>query len=277
MKLNKIAVFALSGLLLAGTAIAQEEAAEESERPAWLPSLELSLDHTSRYMSEGNVGNPDPINTISLTAEWGITDNFAFHIGGVAIIDETDACGNDDNVEEWDWLTGVTFTLPGGIEVNIDYIYYNYPRNKADEETGKTQHDHAIDTKEYEIDVTATELPLSPGIVFVHDFENDVIKANVNVTYEQELSFISDKLGFECPVELWAGNHQYTKGCTEHTVVYSTCVQPTLTYEISENVSIGTYVQMGWAINSKVRRDWKEDENNCAFNICWGLNLTATF
>ncbi|MBR4673686.1 MAG: hypothetical protein IKP00_04405 [Victivallales bacterium] len=267
MKLNKIAVFALSGLLLAGTAMAQEEAAEESDRPAWLPSLELSLDHTSRYMSEGNVGNPDPINTLSLTAEWGITDNFAFHIGGVSIIDETNACDHDDNVEEWDWLAGITFGLPGGIEVNIDYIYYNYPWD---------EHKHNVDTKEYEIDVTATELPLSPGIVFVHDFENDVIKANVNVTYEQELSFISDKLGFECPVELWVGNHQYT-GSTSHTAVYSVCVQPTLNFAITENISIGTYLQMGWALDSRVRRDWKEDENNCAFNICWGLNLTATF
>ena len=267
MKLNKLAVFALSGMLLAGTVMAQEETAEENNRPAWLPSLELSLDHTSRYMSEGNVGNPDPIDTLSLTAEWGITDEFSFHIGGVAIYDETNACDHDDNVEEWDWLAGVTFNLPGGIEVNIDYIYYNYPWD---------EHKHNVDTKEYEIDVTATELFLSPGIVFVHDFENDVIKANVNVTYEQDLSFISEKLGFECPVELWVGNHQYT-GSTSNTAVYSVCVQPTLNFAITDNLSIGTYLQMGWGIDSRVRRDWKEDENNSAFNICWGLNLTATF
>ncbi len=266
MKLNKLAVFALSGLLLAGTAMAQEEA-QENDRPAWLPSLELSIDRTSRYMSEGNVGNPDPIDTISLTAEWSITDNFAFHIGGVSIIDETNACDHDNNVEEWDWSAGVTFALPGGIEVTLDYIYYNYPWD---------EHKHNVDTKEYELDVTATEVFLSPGIVFVHDFENDVIKANVNVTYEQELSFISEKLGFECPVELWVGNHQYT-GSTSHTAVYSVCVQPTLNFAITDNLSIGTYLQMGWALDSRVRRDWKKDENNCAFNICWGLNLTATF
>ena len=119
MKLNKLAICVLSGMLLAGTVKAQE-AAEAEERPTWLPSLELSLDRTSRYMSEGNVGNPDPIDTLSLTAEWGITDEFSFHIGGVAIYDETNACDHDDNVEEWDWLAGVTFALPGGIEVNID-------------------------------------------------------------------------------------------------------------------------------------------------------------
>ena len=272
MKLNIIAVYVLSGILLAGAGMA-EEAADESDRPVWLPSLELSLDHASRYMSEGKVDNPDPINTISLTAEWGLTDDFAFHIGGVSIIDDTDSCGRDDNVEEWDWLAGVTFTLPGGVEVTIDYIYYNYPGDKV--------HTHDTDTKEYEIDVTATEVFLSPGIVFVHDFENDTIKANVNVTYEHDLAFISEKLGFECPVELWACNHQYTE-CTRHTAVYSLCVQPTLSYEISENVSIGAYVQMGWAIDGSVRRDWRgseedENNNNSAFNICWGLNLTATF
>ena len=98
----------------------------------------------------------------------------------------------------------------------------------------------------------------------------------MNVTYVQALEFISEKLGFECPVELWAGNHQYT-GCTHHTAVYSVCVQPTLLYEINENFSVGTYLQMGWAIDGGVRRDWREDENNSAFNICWGLNLTATF
>ena len=98
----------------------------------------------------------------------------------------------------------------------------------------------------------------------------------MNVTIEQELSFISEKLGFECPVELWVGNHQYT-GSTSNTAVYSVCVQPTLNFAITDNLSIGTYLQMGWGIDSRVRRDWKEDENNSAFNICWGLNLTATF
>ena len=168
--MKKILSVMLTGILLTGFVMAQE--AQESDKPAWLPSLELSIDHTSRYMSEGNVGNPDPINTISLTAEWGVTDNFAVHIGGVAIIDETDACDNNDNVEEWNWLGGFTFSLPdiagiGTLEFNFDYIYYNYPRDKA--------HTHDVDTKEYEIDVNATDLFLSPGIVFVHDFENDVI------------------------------------------------------------------------------------------------------
>ena len=46
---------------------AQEAAPAEDSRPAWLPTLELSLDRSSRYMSEGNVGNPDAIDTLSLT------------------------------------------------------------------------------------------------------------------------------------------------------------------------------------------------------------------
>ncbi|MCR4574520.1 MAG: hypothetical protein K5787_12210, partial [Lentisphaeria bacterium] len=235
---------------------------------------------SSRYMSEGNVGNPDAIDTLSLTLEWGITDNLSFHIGGVGIYDETDVCGNRRNIEEWDWLAGLTYTTPkydviGKIEISFDYIYYNYPRNKADELTGKTLHNHTIDTKEYEIDVTAVDLFLSPGIAFVHDFENDVIKANVNVTFEQKLEKISEKLAFECPVELWFGNHQYSGA--DHTTIYSLCVQPTLNYEITENVSVGTYVLMGWALDSDVRRDWKDDENNNAFNVCWGLNLTLSF
>ena len=274
MKLNRIVVCALSGLMLAGFVLAEEpQQPEKNDRPAWFPTLELSIDRTSRYMSEGNVGNPDPVDTISLTAEWEITDKFSVHFGGVAIMDETNACDNDKNVEEWDWSAGVTFSLAdipgiGTLEFTADYIYYNYPRDGA--------HTHDTDTKEYEIDVNATELFLSPGIAFVHDFENDVIKANVNVTYEQELAFISEKLGFECPVELWFGNHQYT-GSTSGTTAYSVCVQPTLTYEINENFSIGAYVQMGWALDSRVRRDWREDENNSAFNVCWGLNLTAKF
>ena len=259
---------------------AQDAAPAEDSRPAWLPTLELSLDRSSRYMSEGNVGNPDAIDTLSLTLGWDITDNLNFHIGGVGIFDETDACGNRRNIEEWNWLAGLTYTMSefdviGKIEIKLDYIYYNYPRNKADEETGKTDHNHTFDTKEYEIDVTAVDRFLSPGIVFVHDFENDVIKANVNVTYEQELTAISEHLTFECPVELWFGNHQYSGA--DHTTAYSLCVQPTLNYEISENVSVGAYVLMGWALDSDIRRDWKEDENNNAFNVCWGLNLTLSF
>ena len=59
---------------------AQEAESAEDSRPAWLPTLELSLDHSSRYISEGNVGNPDPINTLSLTLGWDITENLSFHI-----------------------------------------------------------------------------------------------------------------------------------------------------------------------------------------------------
>lgn len=271
MKLNTWITCALSGILATAAVMAQEE--EPNERPAWIPSLELSLDHASRYISEGNVGNPDPIDTISLTAEWSVTDSFAFHLGGVAVVDETNACDNRHNVEEWNWLGGFTFSVPeiagvGTLEFNFDYIYYTYPRDGA--------HTHNVDTKEYEIDINATDLFLSPGIAFVHDFENDVIKANVNVTYEQELTSICENLSFECPVELWFGNHQYT-GCTSHTTAYSLFAQPTLKYEISENVSIGANVQMGWALDGRVRRDWRDDENNNAFNVCWGLNLTANF
>ena len=262
----------VAAALLSGIVVAQE-ATKEEERPALLPSLELSLEHTSRYMSEGNVGNPDAINTIGLTAEWGITDNLSFHLGGISILDETDATGNDDNVEEWDWLAGFGFSLPdvagiGTLEFKVDYIYYNYPHDKT--------HTHDTDTKEYEIDVNATDVFLSPGIAFVHDFENDAIKANVNVTYEQELKQINEHLSFECPFEAWAGNHQYT-GSTSDTAMYSLCAQPTLAYEISENVSISAFVQMGWALDGRVRKDWKDDENNNAFNVCWGLNLTASF
>ncbi len=264
---------ALGVALMSGAVMAQEEQVEKDERPAWRPSLELSLDHTSRYISEGNVGNPDPVNNIGLTAEWELSDEFSIHIGATAVIDETGACGNEHNVEEWDWLAGFKYSTQeidgiGPLEFNFDYIYYNYPRDKV--------HTHNTDTKEYEIDANATKLPLSPGISFVHDFENDVIKANVNATCEQKLDAISESLSFECPVELWFGNHQYT-GCTKHTASYSLCVQPTLKYEINDNLSIGAYVQMGWALDGKVRRDWREDENNNEFNACWGLNLTASF
>ena len=267
-------------MLMTSVCLFAQEASEENSRQAWLPTLELSLDHSSRYMSEGNVGNPDAIDTISLTLGWDITDNLSFHIGGVGIYDETDACGNRRNIEEWNWLAGLTYTTPefdviGKIEINFDYIYYNYPRNKADELTGKTLHNHTIDTKEYEIDITAVDLFLSPGIVFVHDFENDVIKANVNVTFEYTLEKISDKLSFECPVELWFGNHQYSGA--DHTTVYSLCVQPTLSYEITENISISAYVLMGWALDSDVRRDWKDDENNNAFNVAYGFALSFEF
>ncbi len=243
------------------------------EETGWKPSLELSIDHTSRYMSEGNVGNPDPIDTIGLTVEFPVTDDLALHLGGTAIYDETNACDNRRNVEEWDWNAGFTFTLNelpgiGALEFNFDYIYYNYPRDKV--------HTHDTDTKEYEIDINATELFLSPGIVFVHDFENDVIKGNVNFTYELPLDNLLENLSFECPFEFWAGNHQYT-GCTKGSTAYSFCTQPTLSYAINENLSVATYVQMGWALDSRVRNDWKDDENNNAFNACWGLNMTLSF
>ena len=276
MRFNKTFGCIAAGLLIAGSLMAQEadkKLEEKTGRAAWMPSLELSIDHSSRYISEGNVGNPDPINTIGLTASFELSDSLSIHVGGVAVIDETDACGNEHNVEEWDWLAGVTFKMPeiatiGALELKLDYIYYNYPRDKS--------HRYYTDTKEYELDVNAADLFLSPGFAFVHDFENDVIKANLNATYEHSLEFISDKLSFECPVELWFGNHQYTE-CTKGSAVYSLCIQPTLNYEISENVSIGAYLLMGWAMDGRVRRAWEDDENNNDFNVCWGLNMTASF
>ena len=266
--MKKLAIFVLSGIILAGVVQAQEE--KKSERPAWLPSLELSLDHASRYISEGNVGNPDPVNKVSLMAEWGITDNFAIHAKGVAVIDETDACGKEKQVEEWNWILGVSFTTPeiaviGALDFNIDYIYYRYPSYPED-----------VAPQEYEIDVNASDLFLSPGFAFVHDFENNVIKANANITYEQALPFISEQLSFECPLELWTGNRRYT-GAPRTGALYSLCLQPTLKYTINENLSISGYALMGWALDSTVRRDWRDDENNNEFNICWGMSLTANF
>ena len=271
MSFKKAIVVTLAVFAVTFCGIAQELETEEDS--AWKPSLELSIDHTSRYMSEGNVGNPDAVDTIGLTAEFEVCDGFALHLGGTAVVDETDACDNRHNVEEWDWNVGFTFALDdlpgiGGLEFNFDYIYYNYPHDKV--------HTHDTDTKEYEIDVNATDLFLSPGFAFVHDFENDVIKGNFNLTYELPLDKVLENLSFECPVELWAGNHQYT-GCTSGTTVYSVTAQPTLKYEFNENISVATYVQMGWALDGRVRRDWKEDENNNAFNACWGLNLTFSF
>ena len=275
MNLRNTVICAAASFLFAGAAIAQEAEkaiVEKEERPIWRPALEVSFDHSSRYMSEGFVGNPDEIDTISVNAEFGISDNLSFHIGGVAIFDETDACGNNCDVEEWDWLAGVTFKTPeipalGALEINLDYIYYNYPRDKT--------HKHFTDTKEYELDVNAVDVFLAPGFAFVHDFENDVIKGNLNVTYEQPLKAISEKLSIECPVELWFGNHQYTG--TTSTTAYSLCVQPTLNYAICDNLTIGTYLLMAWALNENVRREWKEDENNNKFNMCWGVKLTAEF
>ena len=87
---------------------AQEAAPAEDSRPAWLPTLELSLDRSSRYMSEGNVGNPDAIDTLSLTLGWDITDNLNFHIGGVGIYDETYFCVNRRYIEEKNWLACFT-------------------------------------------------------------------------------------------------------------------------------------------------------------------------
>lgn len=266
--MKKLTIFVLSGIILAGIAQAQEE--KSAERPAWLPSLELGLDHASRYISEGNVGNPDPVNKVTLRAEWGITDNLSIHAEGLAIVDETDACNKKNNVEEWDWKLGATLTTPeiaviGALEFNVDYIYYRYPSSDAD-----------VDPQEYEIDVNASDLFLSPGFAFVHDFKYNVIKANANVTYEQPLPFISEKLSFECPLELWTGNRRYT-GCSKHGALYSLCLQPTLKYTINENLSICGYTLMAWALDSTVRRDWRDDENNNAFNICWGMSLTANF
>ncbi len=271
MNMKKQLICTLAILSLSSFVQAQE--AEPEASGGVLPSLELSFDHTSRYMSEGNVGNPDGIETIGLTAEWEVSDILSLHLGGTAIYDETDACDNRHNVEEWDWKAGLTLSLKdlpglGTLECTCDYIYYNYPHDGV--------HTHNTDTKEYEIDVNATDLFLSPGFAFVHDFENDVIKANFNLTYEADLAMIMENLSFECPVEFWVGNHQYT-GSTSSTAVYSLCAQPTLSFELNEHLSLATYLQMGWALDSRVRRDWKEDENNNAFNVCWGLNLTLKF
>ena len=86
--------------------------------------------------------------------------------------------------------------------------------------------------------------------------------------------YLDDLSGAVCLV-LTDARTQYSGA--DHTTIYRLCVQPTLNYEITENVSVGTYVLMGWALDSDVRRDWKDDENNNAFNVCWGLNLTLSF
>ena len=271
MKMSKIVVCALGVVMLANSAFAHDVKLKEQELPFGFPSyFEYSFDYASRYMSEGYVEDPNYNYTRILTLGWSITDNLSFHIGGLERVEHLNKFFSD--VAELDCFAGLSLTLPdvpglGAMEFNMDYIYYNYPHDGA--------HTHDVDNKEYEIDINATELFLKPGIAFVHDFENDAIKANVNATYELNLERICKFLVFECPMEFWFGNHQYS-GCTEHLAAYSLCISPALKIKIKDIIFLGVFTQMSWALDSDVRRYWKDDKDNNSFNMCWGLNFTIS-
>ena len=84
--MKKLMFSLFAAMMLIGVQAKAQDAT--NEKPIWQPSVDISLSYSSRYISEGNVGNPDAIDTLSLTLGWDITDNLSFHIGGVGIYDE---------------------------------------------------------------------------------------------------------------------------------------------------------------------------------------------
>ena len=55
--------------LLCSSAVAEESVSMEEGDNGWKPSLELSADYSSVYISKGNISNPDPILTLDAKIE----------------------------------------------------------------------------------------------------------------------------------------------------------------------------------------------------------------
>ncbi|MBR4613001.1 MAG: hypothetical protein IKO40_09835, partial [Kiritimatiellae bacterium] len=126
--------------LLSVGVMAQEAVTVEEEEESWKPSVELSADYSSAYVSKGFVGNPDPILALELNLELKgfYADVWApFDMSGY---NRPERSGNYINNRRWraeeiDYVLGYSYTfdkdkLGGFSDLTIDFSWqcYQYPR-----------------------------------------------------------------------------------------------------------------------------------------------------
>lgn len=255
----------------------REEVAAAEEKP-W--SIEIGLQVDSKYVSDGMVGNPDPIFTDSIQFNYG-----GFYANLTRIIDLTSYNGKDTGYnhdrqfqcEEMDWLVGYVHTIEGiagigdlSLELNIGYNDYQGMTDIPDEDIPAAfiiTLDNILDSE---------DLVLSPYAEFDYDLRHSDVYGQFGFTLSKA---VSEDVTLSLENNWYWGSTHHNRDAYDYDRNAINATELVLTAEVAlgEYATLSPYVAMSIPVRDEVRQCWKDDENNSKTNFWCGVALSFAF
>lgn len=287
---SAFAVAALTGAQI----FAQEAVPEVKEEKSCclIPSVSLSLDYKSRYISDGFVVNPQNMLFGSLDLGWDFASFGGLYVG-IWGANDLNRYNADSKVkyepEEFDYYIGYWYEfgdIPGieSLTLDLSYTYWDYPSRTEWECPGEQQNTIALD-------VTAGCI-LKPGVTANWDPENEKLYFKLHVGYDYDFEDVKG-LSFSTGLALFWGNHRYVAakgvekwedgvsvGSYKNSAITTLIWDVAFTYAVNDHISFGPFASLNFAVDSDVRDTWKDGDNKNSKSGCntlWGFGGKISF
>ena len=295
--MKKLMFSLFAAMMLIGVQAMAQDAT--NEKPAWLPSVDISFSYGSRYMSDGKIINPESMLFGDINLTWDFKELGGIYLGTWFANDWND--WNEDSKvqyepEEWDYWVGYYYTL-GDVPVvesltfDLSYTYWDYPKRTKWPAPGETERKVVLDisTADFAIGEAFT---WHPGFYIGWDHENDEWQAK---PYVKSSYKVMDNLTLNNSLELFWFNARWMCGGydgTHHPKAdaykngfYTLVFGADLTYQITENISFGPFAKLAWVLDHDYRETWKDKDNpyyseansKSGMNTLWGVKLSISF
>lgn len=298
-------------LLIGAQAMAQDE------KPIWQPSIDITLQYASRYMSDGKIINPESMLFGDLMLGWDFKEFGGIYIGTWVAND-----WNDYNEakphhqgpgavqyepEEIDYYFGYTYKLANvpvidSLNFDLCYAYWDYPKRTKWPSPGETERKISFDVSTGDFAITEN-FTWKPGFMIGWDHENDEWQVK---PYVKTTAKLMDNLSFKNSLELFWFNARWMcgggKGTHHHEVdeegeptnsiedayksgLYTLVWSSELSFAITENISVGPFAKLSWVLDHDYRETWKDKDNRyysganskSGMNTLWGIQLSFSF
>ena len=292
--MKKLTAFLMMLALVASFSVmAQEAPATEEAAPAleteetcdWRPFVSLSADWATKYMCDGKVVNPNAMVFLDAFVElkgfyvdlWAAMDMSHYNRpDGGSFSYKND---RQYRAEEIDYVIGYNHTFDifdfSPVKFDIAYKYFQYPRAYFD-------HDEPLDTT-----IALTNIlqsfqdedakdALSIGVTWRYDLNWYTNYFWFDTTYSRQLT---DKLSASISGKLYWGTKSKMRAVygLNRDVISSFQLKGALNYALTENVSVGAWVDCGWAVDHEIRDAWKASDINNEENFRTGVNVSFCF
>ena len=278
---------------LAGAQIFAQEAVPEvetKEKSMLIPSVTLSLDYKSRYISDGFVVNPQNMLFGSIDLGWEFGDFGGLYVG-IWGANDLNRYNADSNVkyepEEFDYYIGYWYEfgdIPAieSLTLDLSYTYWDYPSRTHWEGKGEQQNTIALD-------ITAGCF-LKPGVTINWDPENEKLYFKLHVGYSYDIQDVKG-LSFNTGLAMFVGNGHYVTGkgvlewddgfpvgVADRSAITTVIWDVSLNYALNDYISFGPFASLNFAVDHNVREDWKHDDNSkSGCNTLWGFGGKIKF
>ena len=310
--MKKLMFSLFAAMMLIGVQAMAQDAT--NEKPVWMPSISLTFEYASRYMSDGKIVNPESMLFGDISLGWDFKEFGGIYVGTWVANDWNDWNEGDKvqyEPEEIDYYIGYYYTLNDvpvveSLTFDLSYAYWDYPKRTKWPSPGETERKVVLDisTADFAIGEAFT---WHPGFYVGWDHENDEWQAK---PYVKSSYKVMDKLTFNNSLELFwfnarwmcgggKGAHHtkvvyddngeiekvYPKGDAYKNGFYTLVFGADLTYQITENISFGPFAKLAWVLDHDYRETWKDKDNpyyseansKSGMNTLWGVKLSISF